>query len=70
VRAIRTLVVLVASVAVVVAIVMLANVGTGSAGLQTQSTPLVGNAVVLAPVVEAPIVTVAGSHGFTPLAQP
>jgi hypothetical protein len=70
VRAVRILIVLVASVAVVVAIVMLANVGTGSADLQRQSTPLVGNAVVIAPAVKPLLVVSAQSHGFTPLAQP
>jgi hypothetical protein len=70
VRAIRTLIVLVAGVAVVVAIVMLVNVGTGSAGLQTQSTPLVGNAVVTAPLAEPTVLTSASAHGFTVLPQP
>jgi hypothetical protein len=63
-------IVLVASVAVVVAIVMLANVGTGPAGLQMQPTPLVGNTVVTATPVQPLVVQASGTHGFTVLAQP
>jgi hypothetical protein len=70
VRAVRILIVLVASVAVVVAIVMLANFGTGSADIQTQSTPLVGHAVVITPAAKPLLVISAQSHGFTQLAQP
>jgi hypothetical protein len=62
VRVFRIAVVAFASVVVVVAVVMLANVGTGSTDLRVESrpTPLTNSPVVVA----APIVTIV-RHGST-----
>jgi hypothetical protein len=69
----RTVIVMISSVAVVVAVVMLANVGAGSAGLQVsppQPTPLVGTAIVTTASVPPMLVGSASTHGFTVLAKP